>query len=176
MGGCGEKHGVGDQWLPFEELATVLVSVEACLNSRHIGRLSDDNTESITLTSGDLLGTGSPMTPQSRDHSTTPKTLLQRWKLLEHMKQDFWARWHHEYLDQLLVHSKWKTDQRNFEIDDIVFVRSDNTPPTQWPLGRIVKVYVGPDGLVRSVDVTVKRKIFRRPIVKLVLLPTDVDT
>lgn len=93
------KRVVGDQWLTFEELATVLVSVEACLNSRPIGRLSDDNADTLALTPGDLLGTGSPVTPLSRDHSTTPKTQLRRWKLLEHMKQDFWDRWHHEYLD-----------------------------------------------------------------------------
>lgn len=170
------KRVVGDQWLTFEELATVLVSVEACLNSRPIGRLSDDNADTLALTPGDLLGTGSPVTPLSRDHSTTPKTQLRRWKLLEHMKQDFWDRWHHEYLDQLLARSKWKTDQRNAEIDDIVLVRNDNTPPTQWPLGRIVKVYVGPDGFVRSVDVVSNGKTYRRPIVKLVLLPTEADT
>lgn len=170
------KRVVGDQWLTFEELATVLASVEACLNSRPIGRSSDDCADNLALTPGDLLGIGSPVTPLSRDHSTTPKSLLKRWKLLERMKQDFWHRWQHEYLDQMLARSKWKVDQRNAAVDDIVLVRADNVPPTQWPLGRIVETYPGPDGLVRSVDVNVKGKIYRRPIVKLVLMPTDMDT
>lgn len=170
------KRVVGDQWLTFEELATVLASVEACLNSRPVIRASDDNSDNLALTPGDLLGTGSPVTPLSRDHSMTPVGHLKRWKLLERLKQDFWYRWQHEYLDQMLARSKWKIDQRNAAVNDIVLVRADNTPPTQWPLGRIIKTYPGPDGLVRSVDVRAKGKVYRRPIVKLVLVPTDAET
>lgn len=169
------KRVVGDQWLTFEELATVLAGVEACLNSRPIARSSDDCTDNLALTPGDLLGTGAPVTPLSRDHSTTPKSSLKRWKLLERMKQDFWNRWQNEYLSQMLARSKWKTDQRNAAIDDVVLVRADNVPPTQWPMGRVTAVYPGPDGLVRSVDVFMKGKTYRRPIVKLVLMPTDVN-
>lgn len=71
-----------------------------------------------------------------------------RWKLLQHFVQDFWRRWKEEYLDQMLVRTKWKGTRRNAAEDDVVLVRSENTPPTQWPLGRVTATYPGNDGLL----------------------------
>lgn len=167
------RRVIGDATLTFEELATVLTSVEACLNSRPLCRLSDDNTDNRALTPAHFL-IGEPIiAPLTRDWTTTPENRLKRWKLLEKFGQDFWKRWREEYLDQLLARSKWKSDQPNASVDDVVILRSDNCPPTQWPLGRIVHVYTGADGLVRSVDVKCGDKTYRRPITKLVPLPTE---
>ena len=45
-----------------------------------------------------------------------------------------------------------------------------------WTLGRIVKVFPGPDGLVKAADVLVGGKTIQRPISKLVhLLGEDAD-
>ena len=45
---------------------------------------------------------------------------------------------------------------------------------TTWPLGRIVEVFSGKDGLVRVVNVKTKSGIYKRPVNKLaLLLPTE---
>ena len=39
-----------------------------------------------------------------------------------------------------------------------------------WPVGIIVKVFTGDDGLVRAVEVRIDGKVYSRPVAKLVLL------
>ena len=53
---------------------------------------------------------------------------------------------------------------------ELVLLRSENTPPSRWPLGRIEAVYPGDDGAIRVVDVRTARSTIRRPVVKLVRL------
>ena len=40
-------------------------------------------------------------------------------------------------------------------------------------MGRVVKTFSGPDGLVRAVDIFMHGKVFRRPVAKLVKLLGD---
>lgn len=75
-------------------------------------------------------------------------------------------------MDQLFLRTKWKGQQPDAAIGDVVLVRFENTPPTQWPMGRVTNVYKGNDGLVRSVEVTHGGHTYHRPITKLVHLPT----
>lgn len=166
------RRVVGDKKLTFEELYTVLTQVEACLNSRPISRLTDDNDDNLALTPSHFWALEPVMTPMSCDHTEPPQNRLERWQLLQRFVQDFWRRWKDEYLDQLFARTKWKGQQRNAAVDDVVLVRSENTPPTQWPMARISAVHPGDDGLVRTVDVVYKKNTYRRPITKLVLLPT----
>ena len=60
----------------------------------------------------------------------------------------------------------------NLHAGDIVILREDNTTPLKWPLGRVVLVHTGQDGLVRVVNVKTATGTYRRPITKVVLLPT----
>lgn len=66
---------------------------------------------------------------------------------------------------------KWLSHQTNVLVGQIVILAEDNTPPSQWAIGKIIKTYPGPDDLIRVVDVRTNYKVFRRPIHKLGLLP-----
>lgn len=61
----------------------------------------------------------------------------------------------------------------NVEVGDMVLVRDDDYPPSQWQMGRILEVFPGPDGLVRSVNVRTQTNEFIRPIHKISILPID---
>lgn len=54
----------------------------------------------------------------------------------------------------------------------MVIIKEDNLPVMNWPIGIIVKVYKGKDGLVRDVDVKTPKGIFNRPLRRLAPLPT----
>lgn len=45
---------------------------------------------------------------------------------------------------------------RNLQVGDVVIVREDNTPPTQWPLARIIKMHAGKDGYVTVVKLKMR--------------------
>ena len=85
----------------------------------------------------------------------------------------FARRWKDEYLVELHKRNKWKVPHRDFVVDDFVVIRHDNLPPNEWKLGRIERVYLGPDSKVRVADIRTANGVLTRPIVKLVLLPNN---
>jgi hypothetical protein len=62
-----------------------------------------------------------------------------------------------EYIPRLIERKKWKRPQRNLAVGDVVFIVLPNPIRNTWPLGRIVCVETGVDGIVRSAEVEVTR-------------------
>ncbi|KAH9635216.1 hypothetical protein HF086_001562 [Spodoptera exigua] len=58
-----------------------------------------------------------------------------------------------------------------------ILIKEENLPPGKWALGRIQDVHPGKDNYVRVVSLKTKGdNIIKRPVNKLVLLPTNEDT
>ena len=57
--------------------------------------------------------------------------------------------------------------KKDIKPGNMVVVVSPDTPRGQWPLGRILEVYPGKDGHIRSVRLQVGEKQYSRPIVKV---------
>ena len=167
------RRVVGDVKLTFEELTTVLTQIEACLNSRPLIALSvpDDGIEA--LTPGHFL-VGRPLEALPDPALTyRPVSILSRWTLCQALVRHLWQRWSSDYLNSFRRTTKWHNCSTNLHAGDIVILREDNTTPSKWPLGRVVSVHTGQDGLVRVVNVKTATGTYRRPITKVVLLPTD---
>ncbi|XP_055918461.1 uncharacterized protein LOC129950552 [Eupeodes corollae] len=164
---------VGNALLTAEELLTVLIEVEAILNSRPIAPLSADPNDGEALTPAHLL-VGSPL--RSLPPENVPEqqmACLRRWQLLCWLKQQFWQKWSKAYLLCLQVRSKWINEQPNLIVGKLVLIHEDHTPPQQWAMGRVVVVVEGQDGKVRVTDIKTRNGILRRPIVKLALIPEE---
>ena len=97
---------------------------------------------------------------------TTVYSYGKRWKFMQHLYNTLWKRWKEEYLVHLHRRVKWRSQQRNTLSGDIVLLKEDDI----FSRGRVIKVYPGPDGLVRTVNLLVNGKAYRRPICKLVHL------
>lgn len=167
------KRVVGDQVLTFEELTTVLTRVEAILNSRPIGALSSDPSEMDPLTPAHFL-IGAPLVSVlEEDFVDVPMNRLSRWQLLKQMSQQFWNRWRKEYLHTLQQRNKWATPNLNLKVDDLVMIDDSQSAPMRWPVGRVVELFPGADGIVRVVSVRTPQGILKRPVVKLYRLPID---
>ncbi|KMQ84397.1 hypothetical protein RF55_17818 [Lasius niger] len=108
--------------------------------------------------------------PPILDH---PPNWLTRWQLLQRMRDHFWERWSKEYLHSLTHRPKWLKKETGFDVGRLCLIRQENTPPTRWPLARIVRVHPGEDGQIRVVTVRTAASEFTRPIVKLILLPVS---
>lgn len=164
-------RGVGNASLTYEELETVMVEIEAILNSRPLTPISQDPMDTTALTPGHFL-IGEPLTSQTDPRSINSNpSLLTRWNLVSHLKQEFWRRWSTEYLQQLQHRHKWDSQSPNAKPGMLVIIKEDNLPPLEWPLGRIIKCYLGPDNRVRVVDIKTATGVCKRAIHRLSPLP-----
>ena len=163
--------------LTEEELQTLFCEVESLLNSRPL--IPDQSDDGDALTPNHLLfGRSSAELPPGLFQSTD-SYVQRRWRYVQHLASQFWARWSKEYLRTLNERNKWQNPKRNLSVGDVVLVH-ENAPRRDWPLGRVVNVYTDPKGFVRSVDVRVYKKgdnsekkrlrDLHRPIDKLVLV------
>lgn len=155
----------------FEEFATILAAIEACLNSRPLTPMSDNIEDLSVLTPGHFL-IGSPLlSPAEPEEIGSQAALLNRWRRLKVVQHDFCNRWKREYLKELHKRNKWKQPQEDLKLNDLVVLRTEALCPTEWRLGRVIKLYHGSDNRVRVVDLKTQAGIITRPIHKLVLLP-----
>ncbi|KAJ8342685.1 hypothetical protein SKAU_G00326130 [Synaphobranchus kaupii] len=102
-----------------------------------------------------------------------------RWRRVQYLIEQFWGRWRKEYLLNISTRQKWHVPRRNLKTNDIVIIKDDNLPRSQWLLGKVVEVTQESDGLVRRVKIQTgklnqghssKPSIIERPVQKLVLL------
>jgi Family of unknown function (DUF5641) len=73
---------------------------------------------------------------------------LRRWQLLQQMSQHFWKRWTTQYLHTLQQRPQARSTTAKVKIDDIILIREDILPPTQWMLGRIVETHPDDDDII----------------------------
>ena len=150
---------------------SLLTEVESVVNSRPltVDYLSDA-LSLAPITPNHLLTMKSKiiMAPPG-EFTQTDLYSRRRWRRVQHIINEFWSRWKHEYLQSLQVRSKWQKHRRNFRVDDIVIVKEDG-PRNEWRLGQIIEVNTSTDGLVRSVRFVTSSGQYERPINKIVLL------
>ncbi|KAG1940147.1 hypothetical protein F2P79_016875 [Pimephales promelas] len=77
--------------------------------------------------------------------------LRKRWRQVQFLANEFWARWKKEYLLNLQQRQIWQKEKRNTKVDDIVILQEDSSPRNQWRLARVTEVYPSTDGKVRKV-------------------------
>lgn len=165
------RRVIGAQQLTFEEFATLLTHVEACLNSRPLTALTDEQSDSLALTPAHFL-IGEPIiSPLMRDYTEVPDNRLTHFELLQKFAQEFWNRWSDEYVKTMINRPKWHRDHENIKRDDIVLVMSEPRPQAKWPLARVVNLYPDAEGKVRTVDIIFEGRMYKRPITQLCILP-----
>ena len=73
-----------------------------------------------------------------------------------------------EMMMQLQFFGKWiKEEVRQLEVNDLVWIVDDNVKRAHYKMGRVLEVYHGSDGRVRSALVKTEDGKLKRPVVKL---------
>ena len=162
---------IGSQLLTFEEFSTLLCQIESILNSRPLCPLSSNPNDLHSLTPNHFLLLEPAVWLPDRDYVQEPDHHLTRWQLLQRTQQDFWKRWHQEYINTLQQRTKWTRSTPNLEPNQLVLIRNELLPPLQWKLSRILAVHPGRDGVVRVAQVKTASGVLCRPVVKLCPLP-----
>ena len=73
------------------------------------------------------------------------------WRSVQAAVDVFWIRWKKGYLTSLNLRKRWTQKNRNFRVGDLLIISSHHVPRSYWPMGHIIEVYPGGDGVVRSV-------------------------
>lgn len=163
-----ERHHPTD-----EVLATLVAEAEYTVNSRPLTHVSvhPDDPEALTPNHFLIGGSGRTMVPGTFDDSD----LIGRthWRASQRLADIFWSRWLREYLPDLQhrrdIHNRGPT----VKVGDVVLIVDHTLPRNTWPKGRVTATYPGADGIVRVADVATRGGLLRRPVKKIVILPTD---
>lgn len=167
------KRVVGDSLFTFEELNTFTIEIEGILNSRPITPLSSDPNDLLVLTPAHYL-IGRPLTALPEGELlSVPANRLSTWQHITKVRQDFWSRWHLEYLNELQKRVKWTKNTPNLTIGTVALIKDRSLPCTQWSLGKITRLHPGPDGIARTADLKTVNGEIRRAVKNLCPLPTE---
>lgn len=158
--------------LTYESFYTVLTQIEAILNSRPLCPLSEDPNDLTPLTPAHFL-IGNTMLNIPHDEGNLQNNKLIKYNQLQQLTKHFWNRWNKEYLHTLQQRNKWHRNNTDITVGSLVVVREDGVPVMQWPMGRIVKLFPGDDGVVRVVEVQLRNGKVRRAVNKLCPLPME---
>ena len=173
---------MGPRRLNYDELHTFVVEAASIVNSTPLWEVSDDPNDPQPLTPAMLLTLrDSPHPPPPEEFSEDDLLAYgkARWRRVQYLAGQFWVRWRRDYLQLLQERSKWTKKRDNIKPGDIVLLRDKNTQRNNWPIGRVSKVKLSKDGMVRSLDVVIKKQsssgamksyCYNRPISECVLL------
>ncbi|XP_023307928.2 uncharacterized protein LOC111689690 [Lucilia cuprina] len=115
----------------FEEFSTILASIEACLNSCPLGPLPDSHDEPVALTPAHFLLGSTIITPPEPEEIQPAISIVNRWRKIKAMSEEFCRRWKDEYLKQLHKRSKWTSPQVDIKEQDLVVLKTESIGSTE---------------------------------------------
>ena len=152
------------------ELETTIHEIEACVNSRPLTFASGEIEHGNPLTPAHFL-IGRPSLVQIPIEETgiaiTGQDLREREVNRLAILDTFWSKWTNNYILNLPPIVKGFSSNCKLRKGSMVLVREDNLPRLTWPLGIIVNVFPGRDGIIRSVEVKTAKGVFIRSIQRL---------
>ena len=170
---------VGRSLLSFSELGTILVEIEAVINSRPLTYVFDDSDGiSYPLTPSQLInGRNLEMLPNERHHEvvSTYESLSRRGRFHRKLLTQFASRWKNEYLLSLLEAYKPRDGSKEpiVEVGDIVIMRNEHEKRSFWKLAEIIELYKGEDQSIRAAKIQVAgdgKKVLNRSLKHLIPL------
>ncbi|XP_043263915.1 uncharacterized protein LOC122404086 [Colletes gigas] len=168
---------IGDAMFTYEVFYTLIVEIEAILNSRPLTPISSDPNDLLALSPSHFLIGESLVSLPEYNFADTPINKLSLWQHIQKIKLHFWRRWQTEYLQELHTRSRWHLgDGVNLKEGTLVTIRDDNCQPLQWQMGRIIALHPGEDGVVRVVTIQTPHGTYKRALKKVAPLPIETNT
>ena len=158
------KHSIKkilkDEVLTDDLLRTVFAFAEDILNQRPIALVNNDPNDLETLTPAMLLGRAKGNIAPGPNSASQ---LLKNWSLANRMAERFWNQFKIEVIPELEKAAKWWAVVPPPAVGDaVVVLQLDPLQGSDWPVGTVVELHEGRDGLIRSVSVKVGGVIYRR--------------
>lgn len=144
---------LGSDTVTEEVLRTVLIEIEAILNSKPLGYVSADIADLDPITPNCLL--------MGRPDGSLPQVIYpvsellgrHRWKHSQVMSDRFWTAFIKNYLPELQARTKWQTPSADIQPGMVVMIVDPLLPRSFWQIGRVVNVFPGADDRVRTAEI-----------------------
>ena len=167
------KKTLGNSCLTRIELETVLLEIEACVNSRPLTFV------------GDTVETANPLTPShfligrsSSYHSegctfddvepvVSSGDLKDRALLQKHRLQQFWKVWSLDYLRNLPPAVSKFYNRGSLKVGSLVLIEEDHLRRLQWPIAVVTDLHPGVDGVVRTATLRTAKGTVSRAVQRL---------
>ncbi|KAG7189397.1 hypothetical protein KM043_018524 [Ampulex compressa] len=162
-----------DKTVTYEQINTLLIEIEAILNSRPLYSLSADPNDPLAITPAHLpIGRSVNFLP-GENLVSVPANRLTTYGFITKARQDFWNKWHKEYLHELQIRQKWRNSTGQLTTGAVVILMEDNIGCARWPLGIITEIFPGDDGVARVATVKTASGVYKRNITRLCPLPNS---
>lgn len=168
----GLRKTIGRGRLGFSELETVLQEMEMVLNSRPLTFVGDGLEDGEVLTPAHFLIGRKTMSKVDINEDcilrpgSSALDLISRWECQSEAVEKFWHFWTSNYLRNLPPF-KGLIANGVIQEGELVLIRDEITPRLKWPMGLVIKVFPGVDGLSRMVELKTEKGNLIRPIQKL---------
>ena len=165
-----------------EEFTTTVKEIESIVNARPLTYQSNDTgdqplTPSQLLWGRDLSIMPPLLQPNTDEDSTTEaKELRHQYFLLSNALDRFRKHWSTEYLTSLRekhMNHCAEMPTHHLKPGSLVMVRHDNMHRYEWPLGKVVRVFPDPQGVIRTAEVEEGGRSSIRSVTFLVPLELD---
>ena len=147
--------------LSVDAFHTFCVAAESIVNSRPLLPVPTDCRDVEALSPSSFICPGvvasSPLDVLPPAPERQLPHLSSHWLKVRATVDAFWKRWQREYLSQLQSRKKWACKGRNLRVGDVVLVVDKQTARSVWPLGLVLEVVEGEDGVVRRVFLRTSR-------------------
>lgn len=137
---------IGQQVLSFEEFYTILVQIEACVNSRPLCQISDNPNDFEVLTPGHFLIGAALLAPPCQNEISSNTSVRRLWNLVSQITKHFWNRWNVKYIHTLQYRPKWQNAKQNLKVGDLVLLKESNEIMS-WVRARVIEIHPGKDGM-----------------------------
>ena len=178
------RKALGKLLFNCDQLNTLLLEIEAVVNTRPLIYVSSDLNSDSTLTPNHFLSlnpnVGIPVNIANHlaGPNSTSRNLIELWKKGQKHLDSFWKVWKSQYL--LCLRERFRRDLkapkiRAKEIPQIgnIVVVQDSIARGMWKLAKIMELPQGKDGQVRSAKILLQDKsIVYRPLNRLYPLET----
>ena len=153
--------------LDYGELVTLLARISYSVNQRPLGlgktsesSLQDENLLPLTPNMI-LLGRNSNESPPLEYSSD--ERLCTRLAYVAEVESQWWAKWVKEVMPTLLPYTKWKKEQTNLRVGDVVLMEYKGNVKDDYRRAVVTEVFPDPKGLVRTVTVRYRQKVKSEP-------------
>jgi len=149
---------------------TLLIRVEGVLNARPLCYTKHVSQENEVLTPAHFLYGKSARSTLIDPIKLPLSTAFQN---LQNRLNYFRKLWTRDYLNHLQYRNEWEKQSPSLAEGEIVVLKEESRNQFDWPLAKVVKIYPGPDGLVRVVDLLYRSKTYKRNVGEIVRLSLD---